>query len=205
VVGDVISAFAAGTPSPSGAVLIAGTGAIAALVDRHQIVRTADGFGWLLGDLGSGRWMGLQALRAAVRDWSSPLARAVAAHAEVETADDLIRWAQTPPLPLASIGSLAPVVCDCCRAGEPAAAAIVREAVAHLLATLDEVGSSGPVVLGGSLLSCATPVRDGVLEALRQRDVTAHLSHDPAAAAAWLAASPLAGLTPAELHARLLP
>jgi N-acetylglucosamine kinase-like BadF-type ATPase len=204
VVGDVITAFAAGTPSPSGAVLIAGTGAIAALVDRHEIIRTADGFGWLLGDLGSGRWMGLQALRSAVRNWSSPLAREVAAHAGAGSADELIEWAQTPPMPLAAISALAPLVCTACRHGDPAAARIVREAVTHLLATLDEVRPRGPVVLAGSLLSCATPVRDGVLEALRERAVTAHLSHDPAAAAAWLAASPLAASEPAALHARLL-
>ncbi len=111
MVGDAVTAFAAGTPEPSGAVLIAGTGAVAALIDGHEIMRAADGLGWLLGDVGSGRWMGLQAVRAAVRDWSSPLASRVAAHAGAGSADELIRWAQTPPLPLASFAALAPVVC----------------------------------------------------------------------------------------------
>ncbi len=60
------------------------------------------------------------------------------------------------------------------------------------------------MVLAGSLLSCATPVRDGVVEALRERAVTARLSHDPAAAAAWLAGHPRSTLAAATLHARLL-
>ena len=90
-VGDVVTAFAAGTAEPSGAVLIAGTGAIAARIAGHAPVRTADGLGWLLGDEGSGRWMGLQAVRHAVRSWSSPLARTVAGHAGTSSPDDLIR------------------------------------------------------------------------------------------------------------------
>ncbi|WP_084298490.1 BadF/BadG/BcrA/BcrD ATPase family protein [Actinoplanes friuliensis] len=69
VVGDAVTAFAAGTSSPSGAVLIAGTGAVAARIDNWQIGRTADGLGWLLGDEGSGVWLGLQAVRAVVRSW----------------------------------------------------------------------------------------------------------------------------------------
>src|SRR5690348_17279573 len=47
LVGDVVTAFAAGTPSPSGRVLIAGTGAIAARITGHEIAGTADGLGWL--------------------------------------------------------------------------------------------------------------------------------------------------------------
>ncbi|MBF8194167.1 ATPase, partial [Nonomuraea sp. K274] len=52
LVGDIVTAFAAGTPSPSGTVLISGTGAIAARITDHVPVATADGYGWLLGDEG---------------------------------------------------------------------------------------------------------------------------------------------------------
>jgi N-acetylglucosamine kinase-like BadF-type ATPase len=47
---------------PEGAVLIAGTGAVPALVNGLDIIRTTDGHGWLLRDEGSGTWLGLQAL-----------------------------------------------------------------------------------------------------------------------------------------------
>ncbi|MFI5892435.1 N-acetylglucosamine kinase [Actinoplanes sp. NPDC051513] len=201
IVGDVVTAFAAGTPSPSGAALIAGTGAVAARIAGHEIVEVADGLGWLLGDEGSGRWMGLQALRHAVRIWSSPLARAVAAHAAASSADELVRWAQA--LPLADIDALAPIVCAAARDGDPAAAGIVADGVRKLLSTLDAVATRGPVVLGGGLLTGATPVRDGVMKALAEREMTTGTSHDPAAAAAWLAARPLIGTDDAALHAAL--
>ncbi|GIF22668.1 N-acetylglucosamine kinase-like BadF-type ATPase [Actinoplanes tereljensis] len=142
IVGDVVTAFAAGTPAPSGAVLIAGTGAVAARIVDHAVVAVADGFGWLLGDEGSGRWMGLQALRSAVRDWPSTLALLVAAHARVTSADALIRWAQA--LPFAAIDDLAPVVCNAARNGDASAGLIVSEAATRLLATLDQVVAAAP-------------------------------------------------------------
>jgi N-acetylglucosamine kinase-like BadF-type ATPase len=151
VVGDVITAFAAGTAAPSGTALIAGTGAVAARIAGHSVVQVADGFGWLLGDEGSGRWMGLQVLRFAVRDWPSSLARVVASHAGAGSADELVRWAQG--LPMAAIDSLAPVVCAAAREGDADAGAIVAEAAERLLATLDQVAA---VPSAGEAIACAT-------------------------------------------------
>jgi N-acetylglucosamine kinase-like BadF-type ATPase len=186
VVGDVLSAFAAGTEVSSGAVLIAGTGAIAALIEDGRIVRTADGLGWLLGDEGSGRWIGLRAVRAAARRWDTPLAALVAAHAGVTDADALVRWASA--LPLGAIAALAPPVCALARDGDPGAGSIIAAAVGHLTATLAELGPpSGPVVLAGGLLAADTPVRDGVLAALGGRAVGT--AADPAIGAARLAVS----------------
>jgi N-acetylglucosamine kinase-like BadF-type ATPase len=211
LVGDVVTAFAAGTPSPSGRALIAGTGAIAAHITDHEIAATADGLGWLLGDEGSGRWIGLQALRHTVRNWPPPaasasrghgLSAAVAAHARAASADALIAWAQA--LPLADIDALAPLVCIAATAGDPAAAGIVTAAASKLLATLDKVGGCGPVVLAGGLLAGDTPLRDQVRTALQARAIPTATSHDPAAAAAWLAARTRSPLTPADLHATLL-
>ncbi|MGX6603475.1 N-acetylglucosamine kinase [Micromonosporaceae bacterium Da 78-11] len=204
VTGDVITAFAAGTAAASGVVLIAGTGAIAADIQDHRIARTADGHGWLLGDEGSGRWIGLRAVRAAVREWSSPLATLVAAQAGVGSADELIRWAQG--LPLAAIGALTPLVCAADRAGDPTARSIVAEAVARLVGTLGSLDSPAdrPVVLAGGLLAGDTPVRDGVLAVLHGQGRTVGTSHDPAAAAAWLAARPVSPLDATALHTALL-
>lgn len=208
VVGDAVTAFAAGTGAPSGAVLIAGTGAVAARIENHVIVRTADGLGWLLGDEGSGHWLGVSALRSAVRSWPSPFAAEVAAHAGVVSRtgggrDRLIRWAQA--LPHARIAALAPVVCASARAGDPQATAIVADGVQRLTATLDAVGTGGPVVLAGGLLTAATPVREGLLAVLRKRGSPVLTSGDPAGAAAWLAARRLPGVDAAALRARMFP
>jgi glucosamine kinase len=202
VVGDVVTAFAAGTSAADGAVLVAGTGAIAAEIRSHAMTRSVDGYGWLLGDEGGGRWIGLQALRAAVREWPAPLALRVSAHADVGTADELIRWAQG--LPLAAIGALAPIVCSSARSGDPTAKRIVADAVRNLLRTLDALAPDGPVVLAGSLLVGDTPVRDGVLAALTGRGTTVGTARDPAAAAAWLAAREHSPLSSASLHEALV-
>jgi glucosamine kinase len=202
VVGDAVTAFAAGTGAPSGAVLIAGTGAVAAEIEDHAIVRTADGLGWLLGDEGSGHWLGMRALRSAVRSWPSPFAAKIAIRTGATGRDQLISWAQS--LPHARIAALAPVVCESARAGDPQAGAIVAEAVGHLTATLDEVATGGPIVLAGSLLTAATPVRDGVRALLLARGATPLTSGDPAIGAAWLAAGRLPGVNPAAPHAAFL-
>ncbi|WP_433797216.1 N-acetylglucosamine kinase [Actinoplanes sp. CA-252034] len=202
VVGDVVTAFAAGVAAPAGAVLIAGTGAIAAAVHDHEVVRTSDGLGWLLGDEGSGRWLGLQAVRFAVRHWATPLAAQVAAHAGVSSSDDLVYWAQA--LPFTAIDDLAPLVCTAARDGDPHAGALVDAAVTCLLRTLDDLGQDGPVVLAGGLLAGGTPVQHGVLKALEARGRQPRLALDPAAGAAWLAARPLSSLPPDRLHEALL-
>ncbi|NEE01385.1 N-acetylglucosamine kinase [Phytoactinopolyspora halotolerans] len=64
IVSDAMVAFIAGTPEPDGTLLLAGTGALATAFRRRQRMRTADGHGWLLGDLGSGFWLGKEAVRS---------------------------------------------------------------------------------------------------------------------------------------------
>ena len=60
---DAEIAFAAGSLSPAGLVVIAGTGAIAARIRNRREVATVDGHGWRLGDAGSGYWLGAEVLR----------------------------------------------------------------------------------------------------------------------------------------------
>jgi N-acetylglucosamine kinase-like BadF-type ATPase len=173
-------------------VLIAGTGAVAALVDDVEIVRTADGLGWLLGDEGSGLWLGLQAVRAAARDFHSPLGTAVATHAAVATMDELVHWAGrvTP----GSFATLAPLVCT---STDPRADELTTEAAARLVATLDELAAPpGPVVLAGSLLTAETPVRAKVLELLLARGTQVHTAREPALGAVRLAARRLKDARP---------
>jgi glucosamine kinase len=206
VVGDAVTAFAAGTPAPSGAVLIAGTGAVAARIDDRRIGRTADGLGWLLGDEGSGLWLGLRAVRAAARAWSAPaapagLAAGIAAHAAVDSRDALVQWAcgRQP----AAFAALAPMVCAAAAAGDPLAERLTAEAAARLVATLAELGTpDGPVVLAGSLLTRHTPVRAAVLAAVPAPVTT---SGDPAGGAAWLALRTITDpREAARLHARMV-
>ncbi|MDX3383958.1 BadF/BadG/BcrA/BcrD ATPase family protein [Streptomyces niveiscabiei] len=65
---DIEAAFAGAPGHPAaGLALIAGTGSVAARVRDRVLVATSGGDGWLLGDDGSGFWIGRRAVRAALR------------------------------------------------------------------------------------------------------------------------------------------
>jgi glucosamine kinase len=65
---DARAALASGTAGKGGIGLIAGTGTVALAQGRSGDRITLGGWGWLLGDEGSGFWIAMEALRAAVRD-----------------------------------------------------------------------------------------------------------------------------------------
>lgn len=169
---DALVGYASGTASPTGTVLVAGTGAIAAHVRDLRLDRVADGHGWLLGDAGSGFWLGHQAVRrllAALDADEDPgdLGRRVLAEvtgsAEVtdpsrRTADGLIQTiTRRPPVELAR---LAPLVLHAASVGDPTGVALVGAACARLTATVRRIrpaGEATAMVLGGGLLVGDTP------------------------------------------------
>lgn len=63
---DLLGTFCSGTALTDGYAVIAGTGAIAARVVDGQLHTVKGGSGWLLGDTGSGFWIGQQVARAVV-------------------------------------------------------------------------------------------------------------------------------------------
>ena len=68
VVSDAVASLvgAVGELRP-GAVIAAGSGAVAFGADFGEVWRRVDGWGHVLGDVGSGAWIGLEGLRAALR------------------------------------------------------------------------------------------------------------------------------------------
>ncbi|HET6354162.1 N-acetylglucosamine kinase [Streptomyces sp.] len=165
IVGDTDVAFAAGTQAERGAVLIAGTGAIAAWIEPGvDYPPHVDGAGWLLGDEGSGFWFGRQAARAAVaaldgRGAATSLTRAVldttanwpsrsaptSAPSPRDSAgslpaggNELVEWlvGQVYKAPPTALARLAPLVSDEARSGDEVAAAIVDQGCELLARTL---------------------------------------------------------------------
>ena len=68
VCSDIEAAFASAPGTPAeGLALVAGTGAVAMRITDRHATTTVDGDGWLLGDEGSGFWIGRSAVRAALR------------------------------------------------------------------------------------------------------------------------------------------
>ena len=62
---DLLALYFSGTPEPDGYALVAGTGAAAVRVRGGEVEAVCDGLGWLLGDEGSGFWIGREVARAA--------------------------------------------------------------------------------------------------------------------------------------------
>ncbi|WP_320065441.1 N-acetylglucosamine kinase [Micromonospora sp. RTGN7] len=223
VLGDALVAYASGTASPDGTVLIAGTGAIAAQVRDLRLDRVADGHGWLLGDAGSGFWLGREAVRRLLADLDSarapgPLGARVltelvgsdrVAARPRETVDSLVQAVtRRPPVELAR---LAPLVVAAAVAGDPVATGLLDEAAWQLTESAGRIrppGAVDPVVLGGGLLTGDTPLAIAVRAELGRRwpDAPLRTAGDGAAAAAWLAARDLPEVTdPAALHPLLVP
>ncbi|MFG1955795.1 N-acetylglucosamine kinase [Micromonospora sp. NPDC048830] len=221
--GDALVAYASGTAGPDGTVLIAGTGAIAAGIRGLRLDRVADGHGWLLGDAGSGFWLGREAVRRLLADLdrgrepgtlgarllTELLGSDRVAARPRDTVDALIQAVtRRPPVELAR---LAPLVVSAAVDAEPVAVGLIEEAAGHLadsVARIRPAGTVEPVVLGGGLLTADTPLAAAVRAEAARRwpDAPLGTAGDGAAAAAWLAARDLPEVTdPAALHPLLVP
>lgn len=189
LVPDVVAAFAAGTTSFDGVVLVAGTGSIAAAIACGKLVRRCGGHGWLVGDEGSAVWLGIEGIRAALmaldgRGQHTVLTETIPAALGVDqTASGSIRGeivTATYSRPPARLGRLAPLVVDACSSGDQVANQIVESAARLLTATaVAAAGSDEPprvVVLAGALLTKAAPISDHVRSALAQKWPTATLT-----------------------------
>lgn len=203
VTGDVPIAYAAGTAEPTGTLLLSGTGATAARIVERELEVLADGLGWLLGDQGSGFWIGRAAAKAAVHtidrgEERGHLVDLVVAHfigadddgAARDQVDRIVRLAQADHMRLAA---LSVVVSRAAEDGDPVALDIVARAARHLADTVTRVHTGGPIVVAGSVLTNDGPVRRAVQDLLGP--VTT--AGDGAGAAAWLAAG-----ASEELHPR---
>jgi glucosamine kinase len=226
VVADAVTAFAAGTARPRGCVLIAGVGTIAARVRDEQVRERVDGNGWLVGDDGSGFWLGRQAVRAVFAELDhrgeptmlTPAVLATLTGDEPVPADpaeqrEVLRDTvyDGPPIALAGLARLVPAAAG---AGDRVAQRIVDRAVDLLVESVTALsggpaqpggdGPEDPLVLAGSLLQPDGPIGSEVRRRLEyHRGAPPLLAGSCAGAAAWLAARSVeSGLDPA-VHARL--
>ena len=159
---DLLAMFGSGTYRLEGYGVIAGTGSIAAQIRDGSLHRVVGGKGWLLGDAGSGFWIGHQVARAVVSalDGQGPdtaLTPLVldALRIPAEPATSALRQLVSAlyarrPVQLAEFAPLAFGAYE-----DPVAKDILStaaDALADLLAAVQEPGLDGPVVLGGSVL-----------------------------------------------------
>lgn len=158
-----------------GVLILAGTGSIAYGVNRAGKSVLVGGWGYLLGDEGSGYWIGMQALRAAVRalegrDPATTLTDVLLAANDLTTRGEMIHWVYGQAR-VREIARFAPLVLEQAALGDRVAAEIV-EAAAHELAlkvrtVLYQLDREAlPIAFTGSVLSHPNAVSTRLCELL---------------------------------------
>jgi N-acetylglucosamine kinase-like BadF-type ATPase len=137
IVNDALVALVAGVGDDAGVVIISGTGSIAYGVNTAGVAARAGGWGYVLGDEGSGYWIGRQALSAVVReaDGRGPrtrLSALVLDHFGVAHAPGLVREVYDKGLRRHVIAALGPVVERARAEGDVVASEILRLAADEL-------------------------------------------------------------------------
>jgi N-acetylglucosamine kinase-like BadF-type ATPase len=172
---DIEIALEAAFGEAAGIVVSAGTGSIAVGRDRHGKIDRIGGYGWQMGDEGSGYAIGRAALGAVGRaaDGRSPdtaLHACVMDRTGSRDFDQLIRWAASAGP--AEVAALAPHVLGVAADGDRVAQGIADYAareLSQLAITLAERLSAEPpiaVAVTGGLLGGETPLRRAVLAKL---------------------------------------
>ncbi|ONK16178.1 BadF/BadG/BcrA/BcrD ATPase family protein [Streptomyces sp. MP131-18] len=172
---DAVTGYAGALGVRPGAVVAAGTGMIALGTDLRGW-RRADGWGHLLGDCGSGAWIGRAGLEAALRAHDGReggsarlLARAEAAFGPPEGLPQQVYPRTDRPAVLASF---APEVGRCAAAGDAVAGAILRRAAEEIARAAEAVcpsAAGSEVALTGGLFGMGEPLRAPLLAELARR------------------------------------
>ena len=131
IVNDALVALEAGAPEQPGVVVISGTGSIPYGRNARGEAARAGGWGYVLGDEGSGYWIGRAALRAVLResDERGPEDGALATAARAfwrRRPQGLIHEVYHTTLRPAAIGALATCVQEAFTAGDAVALGILR-------------------------------------------------------------------------------
>ncbi|MFJ6072208.1 N-acetylglucosamine kinase [Streptomyces sp. NPDC093065] len=171
---DAVTAYVGALGPRAGAVVAAGTGLIAVGTDLSRWHR-ADGWGHLLGDCGSGAWIGRAGLEAALRAHDGReggsarlLARAEACFGPAAGLPGQVYPRSDRPAVLASF---APEVAACA-AWDPVAAGILRAAARHMAdsaAAVCPAGGEPWVAVTGGLLRVGDPLLVPLGEELAKR------------------------------------
>jgi len=137
VVNDALVALEAGAPRQPGVVVISGTGSICYGRNAAGEAARSGGWGYVLGDEGSGYWIGRAALRAVLRQAdkrgpSTALTPMLLEHFGVEQPQGLIHEVYHTNLKPAAIGALARSVQSAFAVGDDAAIGILRAAANEL-------------------------------------------------------------------------
>jgi glucosamine kinase len=178
-VNDVIAAWASGTWLEPGVAVISGTGSHVFGVNAAGKSWRTGGWGHILGDEGSGYWLGLHGMKAALqyRDGSGPetmLLDAAVASYQLETVDDLQALVYGKPLTKREIAAFTREVEKAAVAGDRVALTLFQRAADDLAtqvrAPIEILGLDGrfTIALVGGVFASGDLLRDPFEAAVRE-------------------------------------
>jgi glucosamine kinase len=180
VVGDVVGAWATATGAQPGVGAISGTGSnvfgVGTVGDDTRTWR-AGGWGHLLGDEGSGYWLGMESIKAALRDRerSGPetaLSEAAMEFFEVSSVEALAALVYSKPLTKGEIAAFAIETAMLAEKGDAVARELyergARELASQIAAVIRQTGLEGdfPVGLIGSAYKAGAVFVEPLTEAI---------------------------------------
>lgn len=179
IVNDAVPLLVAGTPDQWGVALIAGTGSLS--WGRNQTGQTAraGGWGYLMGDEGSGFALGQAALRAATQfaDGRGPqttLLATLLTSFNCREPEQLIAAVYGDSEKQTSIAALAPIILQEAAANDAVALKIVAAAARSLTTMVESVARQlqfqqrFPLVLAGSLLTGSPVLQNAVRDQVQK-------------------------------------
>lgn len=202
VVNDALIALVSGAGDAPGIVIIAGTGAIAYGRNAVGEAARAGGWGHMIGDEGSGYWIGREAVAAVMRaaDGRGPdtrLTHGILAHFGAEDVSRLPRIVYDRDEPRRRVAALGPIVQHAAGTGDAVATRILESAADELVLAARSVatrlemrGDPFTFFLAGGVfrvvpwLAQELPRR---LSEVAPRGQVRILDREPAAGAVWLA------------------
>ncbi len=206
VTNDARIAFVAGSTLRVGLALVCGTGSIAWGRNARGDVARAGGWGWHVGDEGSGFWIGERAIRAVLRgaDGRGPdtsLAAALLAHFGVSGVDGLVSAVYDSDYPRHRVAIFSAKVEAAALAGDAVAAKILEAAAGELVLAartvierLDLEPSAYDVVMAGGTFSALPGLESAVSRRLSTKNARVRrLDVEAATGAVKLALEELAG------------
>jgi N-acetylglucosamine kinase-like BadF-type ATPase len=211
VVNDALVALEAGAPASPGIVIICGTGSIAYGRNADGVAARSGGWGHIIGDEGSGYWIGQQAVQAVMRDAdgrgpATALSKQVLAHFDVPNASGLVHVVYGPNSANRSIAMLGPSVQMASESGDEVASAILDRAADELALAAHSVADrlglqrhTFPFVLAGGVFRVVPALVDRLRVRLLEIAPAATidlLSEEPARGAVRLALAEARGGAP---------
>jgi N-acetylglucosamine kinase len=202
VVNDALIGLVAGARDEPGIAINSGTGSIVYGRNASFEAARAGGWGHMIGDEGSGYWIGRESLAAVMRaaDGRGPetqLTRQILAHFNVDDESRLPRIVYDRELPRVSVAALGPIVQRVADLGDPVAMRILERAADELVlaaqsvaARLEMRGDAFTFYLAGGVFRVVPWLAEELprrLVEVAPRAQTQVLLEEPAAGAVWLA------------------